>query len=113
MFFILLTPLYLLIFICLIGMSMGSVEWLSATFIAFVIMVSAWGLSKKNSIFTNMIGLLCFIGLSVYLIYPTLTQTERIGPWTISIYAGATLALMGLIAFAYDIIKLMIMYKKQ
>ncbi|WP_312279675.1 hypothetical protein [Oscillibacter sp.] len=113
MFFILLIPLYLLFFACLIGISMGSVEWLNAILIAFVIIIAAWGLSKENSILTNIIGLLCFIGLGVYLIYPTLARTERIGPWTINIYVGATLVLWGMAAFVYDIIKLISKHKKQ
>lgn len=93
MFYIFLTPLYLLLFVCLMGMSMGSVEWLNAAFIAFVIIIAAWGPSKENSIFINIVGLLCFISLGVYFICPALTRTECIGPWTINIYAGATLVL--------------------
>jgi hypothetical protein len=106
MFFILLAPLYLLLFICLIGMSMGSVEWLYMAFIAIIIILAAWGLSRENSIFINMIGLLFMTGLGTYFIYPTLVRTDRIGPWTISIYVGSALVLWGFIAFIYDIAKL-------
>ena len=106
MFFILLTPVYLLVFICFIGMSIGSIEWLSSSFIALVSIFAAWGLSRENNIILNIIGLLSFIGLGVSFIYPILNQTERIGPWTINIYAGAALAIFGLVAFIYDVIKI-------
>ena len=106
MFFVLLTPLYLLLLTCLIGMSMGSIEWLDSAFTALVIILAAWGLSRENGIFIHIIGLLLFIGLGVQLIYPTLIQPEHIGPWTINIYVGVALVLWGLIAFVYDIVRL-------
>ena len=46
MFFVLLTPLYFLFIMCLIGMSIGSIEWLDSAVIAFVIILAAWGLSR-------------------------------------------------------------------
>lgn len=109
MFFILLTPVYLLLFVCLIGMSIGSIEWLSSSFIAIVSIFAAWALSRENHIILNIIGVLSFIGLGGSFIYPILNQTERIGPWTINIYAGVALAFLGLVAFIYDIVKI---YKK-
>lgn len=106
MFFILLTPVYLLFFICLIGMSIGSIEWLSSSFIALVSIFAAWGLSRENNIILNIVGLLSFIGLGASFIYPILNKTERIGPWTINIYAGVALTIFGLIAFIYDVVKI-------
>lgn len=105
MFFILLIPFYLLILISFIGISAGSVEWLTFVFYALLMIMAAWGLSRKNRIVINIIGLLLFTGMGMSLIYPALTQTVRVGPWTINIYIGVLLILWGLVAFIYDIVK--------
>jgi hypothetical protein len=105
MFFILLIPFYLLILISFIGISAGSVEWLTFVFYALLMIMAAWGLRRKNSIVINIIGLLLFTGMGMSLIYPALTQTVRVGPWTINIYIGVLLILWGLVAFIYDIVK--------
>jgi NADH:ubiquinone oxidoreductase subunit 6 (subunit J) len=53
----------------------------------------------------NIIGLLLFTGMGISLIYPALTQTERVGPWTINVYLGVILILWGFVAFVFDIVK--------
>ena len=105
MFYILLIPFYLLILFCFIGMSAGSVEWLNFAFYALLMIIAAWGLSRKNSIPFNIIGLLLFVGMGASLIYPALTRTVRVGPWTINIYIGIMLIFLGFVAFVYDIVK--------
>lgn len=86
-------------------MSAGSIDWIYFTYIAIVILLAAWGLSREKSIIVNITGLLLLLGLGTSIIYPTLNRTERIGPWTINLYVGATLMLWGLIAFIYDVTK--------
>lgn len=104
--YMLLIPLYLLILICFIGMRVGSIEWLQFAFYALLMIIAAWGLSRKNSIMINMIGLLLFIGMGMALIFPALVRTVRVGPWTINIYIGVILILWGIVPFVYDIVKL-------
>lgn len=106
MFFTLLIPFYFLLFVCFIGMSIGSIEWLDFTIYALLMIIAAWGLSRKNSILINIIGLLVFEGMGISLIYSTLTRTVRTGHWTLNIYIGVALILWGLAAFVCDIVKL-------
>jgi len=87
-------------------MSAGSVEWLNFVFYALLLIIAAWGLSRKNSIMINIIGLLLFTGMGMSLIYPALAGTIHVGPWTINIYIGVILILWGVVAFVYDIVKL-------
>lgn len=105
-FYTLLIPLYFLVFVCLIGMSIGSIEWLDASVSAVSIIIAAWCLSRYNSLIINAIGLTIFAAMGGNLIYSTLNRTFRTGPWTFNIYIGIILILIGLITFIYDVIKL-------
>ena len=109
MFFLLLIPFYLLLLVLLIGLTMGSIEWLRFFGLSVLILSAAWSLSRKGSLWINALGLLIFAALGGALICTTLAQPERMGPWTINVYFGALLILLGLVAFAYDLIK----HKKQ
>lgn len=55
MFYILLTPFYILIQICLIGMSAGSIEWVYVLVYSLSMIIAAWCLSRHNSLIINMI----------------------------------------------------------
>ncbi len=106
MFYTLLIPFYFLVLVCLVGMSIGSIEWLYALASAISIIIAAWGLSRYNSLVINTIGLTIFAAMGGNLIYTTLNRTFRTGPWKFNIYIGIILILIGLIAFIYDIVKL-------
>ncbi len=105
MFFLLLLPFYLLVLVLLIGLSIGSIEWLRFFGLSFLIIAAAWGLSRKGCLWFNAAGLIIFAALGGTLIYTTLAQPMRMGPWKINIYFGALLILMGVCAFAYDLIE--------
>ncbi len=105
MFFLLLIPFYLLLLVLLIGLTMGSIEWLRFFGLSVLILSAAWSLSRKGGLWINALGLLIFAVLGGALIYTTLEQPERLGPWTINVYFGALLILLGLVAFVYDVIK--------
>ncbi len=105
MFFLLLLPFYLLVLVLLIGLSIGSIEWLRFFGPSFLIIAAAWGLSRRDCLWFNAAGLIIFAALGGALIYTTLAQTERMGPWKIDIYFGVLLILLGIGAFVYDLIK--------
>lgn len=107
MFYTLLIPFYFFILVCLIGMSIGSIEWAYASVYAISLIIAAWGLSRYNSLIINTMGLTIFAAMGGNLIYSTLNRTFRTGPWKFNIYIGIILILIGLIVFIYDIIKLM------
>lgn len=109
MFFYLLIPFYFIILTCLIGMSMGSIEWKYVLINSSFIIMAAWTLSKNNSLLINMIGLTIFVTMGILLIYSTLTATTqsfRTISWRLNIFCGIELVLIGLVAITYDIVRL-------
>ncbi len=105
MFFILLIPFYFLILICVFGMSVGGIDWLSALLSAMSMILAAWGLSRLNNLVINTIGLMFYAIMGGNVIYSTLTRTTRMGLWSIEVYTGIVLILFGLVPFVYNIIK--------
>jgi hypothetical protein len=105
MFFIMLSPFYLLFLISLVGMSVGSVAWSNVVYSSILIVVAAWSFSRYHIAF-HVLGLLIFSLMGLGLIQTTLQNPVRTGPWKFNIYTGAALIIFGALAFIYDVINL-------
>lgn len=114
MFVFLLIPSYFALFIILIGLQVGSIEWGRVAIFITSNLASAWLLSFRENIFLNIIGSLFFIGygwrwFSIIFNQPIdSTFPPAILPWEIGVYFGVGFMLIGLFALTYGILKSML-----
>ncbi|WP_105616458.1 hypothetical protein [Vallitalea okinawensis] len=111
MFVFLLIPSYLVLFIILIGLQVGSIEWGRAAVFITSNLASAWLLSFRKNILLNIIGSLFFIGYGwswfSIIFNPPIDSAfpPAILPWEIGVYFGVGFMLIGLFALTYGILK--------